>query len=405
MKDMCVILAAVIAVQIIVISARALDDLVSEDPEHIPEEAVFYQATAPTQTALADETVPEETMPAETAPVETEAPETVPAETIPPVTAAPVEIPEETKPVEKRVDWSIDEIPLYYQTDYPDEIYGSGTIATSGCGITSLAMVATYLTDHVYMPDELADYFGGCANNNIDRLEYAADALKLPYESRLNFHETLQALKEGKVAIALMNEKSILTDSQHFVVMSGLTEDGKIFVLDPYEPNYSHWQLKNALANGFKPGDLSGGFAGGWVFDKSQMPEEPFIYEPEEYQGEKRYDFELTKEERNLLARMIWVEAQGEPLEGQQAVAEVVLNRLAADNFQSTLRGVIYAEGQFRSASHLEEADPTQTQYDAIDRALNGPYVLPEDVVFFATYPVNKNVWGEIGGHVFCHQW
>ena len=33
-------------------------------------------------------------------------------------------------------------VPLYLQTDYPDIYYGEGTIATSGCSITSLAMVA-----------------------------------------------------------------------------------------------------------------------------------------------------------------------------------------------------------------------------------------------------------------------
>ena len=121
---------------------------------------------------------------------------------------------------------------------------------------------------------------------------------------------------------------------------------------------------------------------------------------------ECRYpDLELTQDDIELLARMVWVEAQGEPEEGQQAVAEVVLNRLAADNFQDTLKGVIYAEGQFRSTAFLEDAEPTQTQYEAVEQALNGPYVLPKDVVFFATYAVNKNVWGKIGGHTFCYQW
>ena len=53
------------------------------------------------------------------------------------------------------------EVPLYFQNDYPDQRYGNGTVATSGCGITSLAMVATAMTGYVYRPDELADYFGG----------------------------------------------------------------------------------------------------------------------------------------------------------------------------------------------------------------------------------------------------
>ena len=61
-------------------------------------------------------------------------------------------------------------IPQYFQTDYPDQMYGCGTVASNGCGITCVAMVATYLTGHTYTPDELARYFGGKADNNIARL-------------------------------------------------------------------------------------------------------------------------------------------------------------------------------------------------------------------------------------------
>ena len=45
------------------------------------------------------------------------------------------------------------DVPLYLQTDYPNTLYGSGTIETSGCSIVSLAMVATYMTDHTYLPE------------------------------------------------------------------------------------------------------------------------------------------------------------------------------------------------------------------------------------------------------------
>ena len=36
-------------------------------------------------------------------------------------------------------------IPLYNQRDYPDVPYSQGSVATSGCGITCLAMVAAHL--------------------------------------------------------------------------------------------------------------------------------------------------------------------------------------------------------------------------------------------------------------------
>lgn len=360
--------------------------------------------TVPAETEALAENLPAETVPTvETAePVETAVEETLPPETVPAETEA-VE-PILTEVVEQNVQSSM---PLYFQTDYPNTMYGSGTIESNGCSITCLAMVATYLTGIQYLPDELAGYFGGNGSNNMERLEYGSQMLQLPFYKAANFHETLRELQNGKVAIALMNSNSIFTNSQHFIVLAGMTEDGRILVNDPYEPNYDRWDLENAFAAGFEAGDISCGFSGAWIYDPAAMPEEPFFYtEAEPVRGEPRYpDIRLTEEERYLLASVIWVEAQGESAEGQQAVAEVILNRLGSGQYQDTLKGVIYAEGQFRSTAYLDTAEPTQAQYEAIDNALYGPYVLPEDVYFFATYPATDNVWGQIGGHIFCYGW
>lgn len=300
---------------------------------------------------------------------------------------------------------TVEELPLYFQTDYPNDKYADGTIADSGCSITALAMVASYLTGHKYLPDELAYYFGGRAENNIARLEYGSEAMQLPFEARLNFHQTIQGLKDGKIAIALMRSDSIFTDNQHFIVLAGYNAEDKIIVYDPYEPNYSQQILKNAFANGFEEGDIQLGFSGGWLYDKSAMPEEPFLYKEEIVKKTSRYgDVELTFEEKKLLAQMIWVEARGESEDGQQAVAEVVLNRMVSENFPDTLEKVILQKDAFRSAPLLDTAEPYDTQFEAIERAVYGPYVLPVEVYYFDTTPVNDNVWGKIGGHIFCYE-
>ena len=300
---------------------------------------------------------------------------------------------------------TVEELPLYFQTDYPNDKYGDGTIADNGCSITALAMIASYLTGHRYLPDELAYYFGGRAENNIARLETGSEAMQLPFEARLNFHQTIQGLKDGKIAIALMRSDSIFTDNQHFIVLAGYNEAGKIIVYDPYEPNYSQQILKNAFANGFEEGDIQLGFSGGWLYDKSAMPEEPFLYKEEIVKKSSRYgDVELTFEEKKLLACMIWVEARGESEDGQQAVAEVVLNRMVSDSFPDTIEKVILQKDVFRSAPLLDTAEPYDTQYEAIERAVYGPYVLPDTVYYFDTTPVNDNVWGKIGGHIFCYE-
>lgn len=343
--------------------------------------------------------IPEEVKPSAEPTAETQAAE----ETTPEAAEEAGEtVPEETQAEEKKV---ISTVPQYFQDDYPYTMYGSGTIMTSGCSIVSLAMVASYLTDHEYTPDELAHYFGGRAINNIARLEYGNKALQLACEKAENWHVVYKALQEGQVAIVLMNHNSIFTNSQHFIVLTGINENGKITVNDSNRDNYSFWQLKKGFEEGFEPEDILLGYDGAWIYDKSAMPEDPFIYyEEEPERGEPRYaDIELSQDDIKLLAKVVWVEAQGECAEGQQAVAEVALNRIASDSFPDNLHDVIYGQGQFRSVPRLDKAEPFQAQYEAIERAIYGPYILPKEVVYFATKPTNSNIWGQIGGHIFCY--
>lgn len=113
----------------------------------------------------------------------------------------------------------------------------------------------------------------------------------------------------------------------------------------------------------------------------------------------------ITESERELIARVVYLEARGEPAEGQQAVAEVILNRVAADNFPDSVEAVVYQEGQFSTAGNVGRAEPGDKQYAAVDAAMYGEAVLPLDVVYFSQEGENERVWGEIGGHVFCYQY
>lgn len=335
----------------------------------------------------------------ETLPPETEPPQTLPPETLPPET-----LPPETEPAPERFYY--DAVPRYDQTDYPDIRYRSGTIATSGSNVVSLAMAASYLTGHEYLPNQLADYFADYIGNTMQWLEYASDQLQLPWKKAGNIDEVIGALGEGKIAVVLMNERSLFMEAQHFVVFTGVTEDGKILVNDPYGPNYDAWNLTNALESGFNRGDLTGGYSGGWIYDPAAVPAQPFVYEPPVNTDYFRYEgMELSQEDMDLIAKLVCAEGESEPFEGQQGIAEVILNRMAADNFPDTAEGVIYAEGQFLAADHLYLAEPTHTQYEAVERAFYGPYALEGDVVFFSQYAVNDNVFTTIGSHVFCRQW
>lgn len=88
--------------------------------------------------------------------------------------------------------------------------------------------------------------------------------------------------------------------------------------------------------------------------------------------------------ELDILARLVSAEAKGESLRGQMAVANVVLNRVADSRFPSTIKDVIYQQGQFcvvRSKAIYME--PTAQSIEAAKRVLLGERVLPSYVVFF----------------------
>ena len=91
--------------------------------------------------------------------------------------------------------------------------------------------------------------------------------------------------------------------------------------------------------------------------------------------------------------------------------AEVIFNRVAADNFPGSVEKVIFhgtdgnGDVQFSTAAHLDEAAPTDKQFAAVGQALYGEPVLPMDVVFFSTAGENSKTWGAIGGHIFCYQY
>ena len=110
----------------------------------------------------------------------------------------------------------------------------------------------------------------------------------------------------------------------------------------------------------------------------------------------------LSAEDLELLARIVYLEARGEPYEGQVAVAEVVLNRVLSERFPDTVAEVLYQTGQFTPAPYLESTAPGEEQYEAAADAADGlACVTGADVMFFSGAPYNARVYIVIGGHYF----
>lgn len=121
-------------------------------------------------------------------------------------------------------------------------------------------------------------------------------------------------------------------------------------------------------------------------------------------------NIEMTDEELAELAAVVFLEAGNQSAEGQQAVVEVVFNRVLHSAFPGTVHDVLHqGEGgdvpQFSTIYAVSTATPTQAQYDAINGALYGDTILDADVVFFSRNGENDRVWGQIGDHIFCREY
>ena len=69
----------------------------------------------------------------------------------------------------------------------------------------------------------------------------------------------VEALKDGKLVIAIMS-RGRFTSSGHFVLLRGITSDGKILVADPasYKRSNQEWKL-SIITNEANRGAGSGG--------------------------------------------------------------------------------------------------------------------------------------------------
>ncbi|WP_052342804.1 cell wall hydrolase [Bacillus sp. EB01] len=102
---------------------------------------------------------------------------------------------------------------------------------------------------------------------------------------------------------------------------------------------------------------------------------------------------QLTKEEKELLARLVHAEAKGEPFKGKVAVAEVVLNRVEDGQFPDTVKEVIYQKRQFDPVANGEINKPAGNEAkEAVEEAL-APDEKVTEALFFYNPEIATDTW------------
>lgn len=150
-------------------------------------------------------------------------------------------------------------VTYYSQLDerWADKAYGkSGTIGSSGCGPTALAIVASTLKGKNITPEQVADWSvkngyrceGNGSYHSLIPNGAKNYGLKVEKLGRSSKEELARHLSNGNLVIAIMS-KGHFTNGGHFIVLRGITKEGKVLVADPASRKRSNqeWSMSIIL--------------------------------------------------------------------------------------------------------------------------------------------------------------
>lgn len=117
----------------------------------------------------------------------------------------------------------------------------------------------------------------------------------------------------------------------------------------------------------------------------------------------------FSETDLDLLARVVMAEAQGEPYDGQVAVAAVILNRVNHPEFPNTIPGVVYEPLAFSVVANGQVNKPANSSaMEAAHAALNGLDPSGGAIYFYnpaktrSTWIRSRAVIKTIGKHIFA---
>lgn len=122
------------------------------------------------------------------------------------------------------------------QGSYAQNPYWDGTIRTSGCGPTSLAILASGLTNLNYSPGTIAaemnSTYGETSHATLqaemNSLGMSAQVIKNPSASTIQDN-----LRNGKVMLVSVNRNTIFTTRSHIMALVDIDSSGRVYVCNP----------------------------------------------------------------------------------------------------------------------------------------------------------------------------
>lgn len=144
-------------------------------------------------------------------------------------------------------------IPVYLQHDFPDTWYKGLSLSKTGCGLTNMAMLASYMTDTTLTPPEIARRYAEKytldTGTDVRLFEDIPQTLGFYWIRRTyDMEEVRQALREGFLVVNLQH-KGYFTRDGHYMILYGIDDKDRVSICDSNIFNYA--RLKEHRDNRF----------------------------------------------------------------------------------------------------------------------------------------------------------
>lgn len=158
----------------------------------------------------------------------------------------------------------------YFQQDYMFSPYGGSYVGRGGCGITTMAMLATYMTDTVLTPDMLAaryPEYHDASGTRGELFRYTPAEMGFYLEKTSNsINEVIAALQNGQRVISLQH-LGVFTSGGHYLLLQQYYEEDDTFqVRDSNIYNYA--RLPGHKIDKFTRSDILSGSATFYIMQK-----------------------------------------------------------------------------------------------------------------------------------------
>ena len=160
------------------------------------------------------------------------------------------------------------DVPLYLQQDYPTTKYGAFNITSHGCGITTMAMLASYMADEDLTPPTMCarygDYSYSTGTDGSLFNEAPAEMNFYLLEKTFEWREAKAAMEEGHLVVVVQH-KGYWTRGGHYLVLEKMLEDGRVQVRDSNIFNYG--RLHDHKKDSFTWSCITPAGMAYWIYD------------------------------------------------------------------------------------------------------------------------------------------